>query len=631
MKEYKIIIVIPAGRKRYLEILIPNILSQDGWDELHIWKNTSEPIDVQYIDSLKILDSRILIIEPPRLEPYGARTIGQFFHYCTDKNTVYIRFDDDICYIEPGLVEWLAAVRWAKKEYFLISPCVINNSVASFFLQEENKLKFNYESKISFNCLDSIGWRDSTFAYDLHNYFLDNSVNEFRFPPKELPSMRFSINCISWLGEEFNKFNGIVPDGVDEEEWLTNIKPAEINKKNLILGDKLCCHFSFYTQRKYLDNTEILEKYKKIIPKKYDYLIVGSGFFGSTFARLATDAGKKCLVIDSRNHIGGNAYTEKINNIDIHMYGPHIFHTNNKEIWDFVNKFSSFNNFILSPKVRHNDKLYSLPFNMNTFYELWGCTDPQEAKNIINSQKPIFDHLPKNLEEQALSLVGKDIYNLIIKDYTAKQWMTDPKELPAFIIKRLPLRFTFNSNYFDDRYQGIPVDGYTKLFENMLDGVEVILNVNYFNNKETLNNLTNKVVFTGKIDEYFDYEFGELEYRTLDFIHEVLDIENYQGTAQINYPDPEIPWTRIIEHKHFNKTNSDKTVITKEIPTIWSKDKVPYYPINNDKNNEIYKKYREKADLLPDVIFGGRLAEYQYYDMHQVIGAALKAARIHLA
>lgn len=365
--------------------------------------------------------------------------------------------------------------------------------------------------------------------------------------------------------------------------------------------------------------------------KKYDYLIVGTGFFGSTFARLATDTGKKCLVIDSRDHIGGNAYTKKIDGIDVHMYGPHIFHTNNKDIWDFVNKFSSFNNFVLSPKVSRNNKMYSLPFNMNTFYQIWGCTTPKEAKSIIDNQRVQLDGPAKNLEEQALSLVGKDIYELIIKDYTTKQWMLDPKELPAFIIKRLPLRFTFNDNYFEDRYQGIPIEGYTKLFENMLDGIDVLLNVNYFDIKDTFDKMSTKTVFTGRIDEYFNYEFGELEYRSLDFIHEVVEIEDYQGTAQVNYPDTSVPWTRIIEHKHFNKTKSDKTVITKEIPTTWSKDKVPYYPINNDKNNEIYKKYKEKAEELTDVIFGGRLAEYQYYDMHQVIGAALKAARIHLA
>ncbi len=356
---------------------------------------------------------------------------------------------------------------------------------------------------------------------------------------------------------------------------------------------------------------------------KYDYLIVGAGFFGATFARLATDAGKKCLIIDSRNHIAGNAYTKKEDGIDVHMYGPHIFHTNNKEIWDFVNRFTEFNNFVLTPKVYRSGRMYSLPFNMNTFYEIWGCTTPSQAKKIIESQK--FQGTPTNLEEQALSLVGRDIYELLIKDYTAKQWQKHPVDLPTFIIKRLPVRFTYDNNYFNDRYQGIPVDGYTALFEKMLDGIEVRLNTNYFDDREGWNSLASKVVFTGKIDEYYGYEFGELEYRCLEFRHEKKNEENFQGSVMINYPEPEIPWTRVVEHKHFTKVKTDTTIVTYETPVKYERNKVPYYPINDEKNTEIYNKYRDKSELEKNVIFGGRLAEYQYMDMHQVIGSAMKS------
>ncbi len=356
---------------------------------------------------------------------------------------------------------------------------------------------------------------------------------------------------------------------------------------------------------------------------KYDYLIVGSGFFGATFARLATDAGKKCLVIESRKHIGGNAYTEKYDTIDVHLYGPHIFHTNNEQIWEFVNRFTKFNNFVLNVKAFRYGRMYSLPFNMNTFHEIWGCTTPEQAKKIIDAQR--IDIEPTNLEEQAISQVGIEIYDLLIKEYTKKQWQTDPKNLPASIIKRLPVRFTYDNNYFNDKHQGIPVDGYTKMFENMLDGIEVRLNENYFENRHHWNSIADKVVFTGKIDEFFDYEFGELEYRCLDFTHQVKDTDNWQGTAIVNYPDSRCSWTRIVEHKHFTGAKSDQTVITYEIPVEYSKDKTPYYPINDNKNNDIYRLYREKADSLDKFIFGGRLAEYQYYDMHQVIGAAMKA------
>lgn len=361
---------------------------------------------------------------------------------------------------------------------------------------------------------------------------------------------------------------------------------------------------------------------------KYDYLIVGAGFFGATFARLMTEAGKLCLVIDSRKHIGGNAYTAKHNGIDVHMYGPHIFHTNDDDIWTFVNRFTKFNNFILSPKAYVDGRMYSLPFNMNTFHEVWGCTTPDQAKEIIDSQK--FEGEPTNLEEQALSLVGKDIYELLIKGYTEKQWMKDCKELPAFIIKRLPLRFTYDNNYFNDKYQGIPVDGYTKMFENMLDGIDVVLDENYFDKKEYYNSIASKVVFTGKIDEFFDYKYGELEYRTLEFEHTELMCENFQGAAQVNYTKKDVPWTRIIEHKHFTKAKTETTVITKETPAKYDRTKVPYYPVNDQKNDQIYRKYVEETEKLSNIIFGGRLAEYKYYDMHQIIGSAMKAVKSEL-
>ena len=359
----------------------------------------------------------------------------------------------------------------------------------------------------------------------------------------------------------------------------------------------------------------------------YDYVIVGSGLYGSTFARLATDAGKKCLVLEARSHIGGNIYSERRNNIDIHMYGPHIFHTNDDDIWAFVNRFAKFNNFIYSPKAHNNGTLYSLPFNMNTFYEIWKTKTPAEALEQLESQR--FKDEPNNLEEQALSLVGTDVYNLLIKDYTKKQWQTDPKLLPAFIIKRLPVRFTYDNNYFNDKYQGIPTEGYTKLIENMLEGIECRTDVNYFDSKDYWNNIGNKIVFTGKIDEFFDYEFGELQYRTLKFEHTWHDTDNYQGVAVINDTGNENPWTRTIEHKHFNPSlKSDVTVVTKETPDTWSKDKVPYYPINDETNNAIYRKYRDKAKTISDkFIFGGRLSEYQYYDMHQVIGSAMTKFR----
>jgi UDP-galactopyranose mutase len=360
----------------------------------------------------------------------------------------------------------------------------------------------------------------------------------------------------------------------------------------------------------------------------YDYLIIGAGFFGATFARIATDAGKKCLVIDSRNHIGGNAYSENVDGIEVHKYGPHIFHTNDDDIWNFINRFTRFNNYIHTPKALAKGRLYSLPFNMNTFNEIWGCILPSQALEIIESQR--FKGNPSNLEEQALSLVGRDIYNLLISGYTLKQWRKDPKDLPAFIIKRLPLRFTFDNNYFNDKYQGIPINGYTQIFENMLNGIEVKLSTNYFDNKEFFDSSCKKIVFTGKIDEYFNYEYGELEYRSLEFKHEIHEIDNYQGVSQMNYCDLDVPWTRIVEHKHFTNVKTDHTIITKEIPTIWDKKQIPCYPINDAVNKIRFEKYRDRADKLEKVIFGGRLADYQYMDMHQCIGSAIVKARKEL-
>jgi UDP-galactopyranose mutase len=363
------------------------------------------------------------------------------------------------------------------------------------------------------------------------------------------------------------------------------------------------------------------------IKKKYDYLIVGCGLFGVTFARLATDFGKSCLIIDKRNHIAGNCYSEKIEGINVHTYGPHIFHTSNKLVWDFVNRFSEFNNFILSPKSYYKGKLYSLPFNMNTFYEMWNTITPNEAKKVIESQK--FKGIPKNLEEQSLSLVGKDIYETLIKEYTIKQWGKDPKDLPSFIIKRLPLRFTFDNNYFNDKYQGIPIGGYTQMFEKMLDGIEVRLNIDYFSDLNYFDNIANKIVYTGCIDQFFNYEYGELEYRSLEFLHKILDTDNYQGTAVISCPEKEIPYTRIVEHKHFENSNSLKTVITEEYPKTYRQGLIPYYPINDDINQKVYKKYKEKSKVLTNFIFGGRLSEYKYMDMHVVIESAMNKFKTH--
>jgi UDP-galactopyranose mutase len=357
----------------------------------------------------------------------------------------------------------------------------------------------------------------------------------------------------------------------------------------------------------------------------YDFLIVGSGVFGSTFARLATDAGKKCLVIDKRNHIAGNCYTKNIEGISVHQYGPHIFHCSDDAIWNFVNKFAKFNNFRNSPIAINNGKVYSLPFSMYTFNQMWEISTPEQAKKKIESQILHLNREPLNLEEQALSLVGTDIYNILIKEYTRKQWKKDPRELPADIIKRLPVRTTWDNNYFNDKYQGIPVGGYTLLFQNMLAEIEVKTNVDYFENKEFWNAQAKNIIFSGKIDEYYNFCFGELEYRSLRFCTEIYETENYQGNAVINYTGADVPYTRIIEHKHFDlhNTKSEKTVVTKEIPDEWSIDKIPYYPIRDDKNLRIFEKYSKLAKQEKNVIFGGRLAEYRYYDMHQVINSAI--------
>ncbi len=359
---------------------------------------------------------------------------------------------------------------------------------------------------------------------------------------------------------------------------------------------------------------------------KYDYLVVGSGLFGAIFAYEAKKRNKKVLVIEKRNNIAGNIYTQKEEGINVHKYGAHIFHTSDKSIWEYINQFAEFNRFTNCPKANYKGKLYSMPFNMNTFYELWGEKDPEKVKQIIENQiKKENIVTPTNLEEQALSLVGRDVYETLVKGYTEKQWGTKATELPSFIIKRLPIRFTFDNNYFNDKYQGIPEGGYTKIIEKMLDGIEVKLNYDYFEHKEELSSLANKVIFTGCIDEFFSYKFGPLEYRSLRFEEETLNKPNYQGNAVINYTEYEIPFTRIIEHKHFENSISDKTIITREYPITWKLGMEQYYPVNNDKNNSLYQKYVEEAKKYPNVIFGGRLGLYKYFDMHLVINAALEA------
>ena len=360
--------------------------------------------------------------------------------------------------------------------------------------------------------------------------------------------------------------------------------------------------------------------------QKYDYLIVGSGLFGSIFAYEANKRGKKVLVIDKRSHIGGNIYTENIEGINVHKYGAHIFHTSNKEVWEYINQFAEFNRYTNSPVARYKDELYNMPFNMNTFNKLWGVVTPKEALEKIEEEKKQANITePKNLEEQAISLVGKTIYEKLVKGYTEKQWGRKCTELPSFIIKRLPVRFIYDNNYFNDIYQGIPIGGYTGIIEKMLEGIEVKLNCDFFENREELENVAEKIVFTGQIDKYYNYCFGELEYRSLKFETETLNEQNYQGNAVVNYTDYEVPYTRIIEHKHFEfDSTSPKTIITREYPDTWNKEKEPYYPINNEKNNQLYAKYKELADKDKKVIFGGRLGQYKYYDMDKVIFEALK-------
>ncbi len=363
--------------------------------------------------------------------------------------------------------------------------------------------------------------------------------------------------------------------------------------------------------------------------KKYDYLIVGSGLFGSIFAYETNKRGKKCLVIEKRNHIGGNIYCENVHGINVHKYGAHIFHTSNKEVWEYINRFAEFNNYINSPVAVYKDELYNLPFNMNTFSKMWGIKTPAEAKAIIEEQKAQY-HIenPKNLEEQALSLVGKDVYEKLVKGYTEKQWGRSCTELPSFIIKRLPVRYTYDNNYFNDRYQGIPIGGYTKIIEKMLDGIDVLLETSFEDYKSKNDISDMKIIYTGNIDEYFGYKYGALQYRTVRFETEYLpDTENYQGNAVVNYTEREVPYTRIIEHKHFEFGTGEGTVISREYSSEWSVGIEPYYPINNDENNALYQKYEELARGEKNVIFGGRLGKYKYYDMDKVIESALEAVK----
>jgi len=357
----------------------------------------------------------------------------------------------------------------------------------------------------------------------------------------------------------------------------------------------------------------------------YDYLIVGCGLFGATFANQAKQKGKKCLIIDSRDHIAGNCYTENKENINIHKYGPHIFHTNNEEIWNYINKFAKFNTFTNRPKVNFKNKIYSFPINLFTIYQLWGINSPIEAQTKLDQVKIKIEN-PQNLEEWILSQVGEEIYYTFIYGYTKKQWGTEPKNLPTFIIKRLPIRLNYDDNYYFDKYQGIPIGGYTQMIENMVEGVDVLTNEDYFKRRDYWNNKAKTLVFTGKIDEFYNYKYGELEYRSLRFEIEKYNRKDYQGIAQMNFTDENVPFTRIIEHKHFEFGEQDYTYITKEYPDVWDKNKIPYYPINNDKNNEIFKKYKE-LDTSTNLIFGGRLAEYKYYDMHQIIGSAINKAK----
>ena len=371
---------------------------------------------------------------------------------------------------------------------------------------------------------------------------------------------------------------------------------------------------------------------------KFDYLIVGSGLFGATFAYKARQAGKKCLVIDKRSHTGGNIYCENKDGINVHKYGAHIFHTSNKKVWDFVNGIVEFNRYTNSPIANYKGRLFNLPFNMNTFYQMWGVTTPAEAMDKINSQRQeMLEKIalseskePANLEEQAISLIGADLYEKLIKGYTEKQWGRKCTELPSFIIRRLPVRFVYDNNYFSDKYQGIPIGGYNKLIEGLLDGTEVITDTDFFENREHWEQIAEKIVFTGKIDEFYNYRFGKLEYRTVYFEEEELDCPNYQGNAVVNYTDKDVPYTRVIEHRHFEKTESPVTWISREYPVDYKETGEPYYPINDKVNSELYARYRQMADNEPGLLLGGRLAQYAYFDMDRTIRAALDLASSEL-
>lgn len=356
--------------------------------------------------------------------------------------------------------------------------------------------------------------------------------------------------------------------------------------------------------------------------KKYDYVIAGSGLFAAVFAYKMNQLGKKCLLIEKRTEIGGNLYCENIGGIQVHKYGAHIFHTNEKQVWDFVNALVEFRHFINAPIANYHGEIYNMPFNMNTFHQMWGCITPQEAKEIIAAQRSVIRGEPQNLEEQAISLVGEDIYQKLVKGYTEKQWGRPCKELPAFIIKRLPVRYTYDNNYFNDKYQGIPVGGYNALIEKLVEGCDVVTGVDFNEHRESYRAMGEKVLYTGALDAYYDFCYGKLEYRSLRFQTEVLEEENFQGVAVVNYTDKETPYTRIIEHKHFEHGTQPTTVITKEYPAEWKDGMEPYYPINNEKNQQLYEKYAALAKAEPNTIFGGRLAEYQYYDMDKVILSA---------
>ena len=358
--------------------------------------------------------------------------------------------------------------------------------------------------------------------------------------------------------------------------------------------------------------------------KKYDYVLVGAGLYSGVIAYLAGQAGKSCLVLERRDHTGGNIYCEEIEGIHVHKYGAHIFHTSNKEVWQFVNSLAEFNRYTNSPIANYKGEIYNMPFNMNTFSKMWGIRTPEEAKTIIEEQRKAVPGEPKNLEEQAIKLVGKDIYEILVKGYTEKQWGRRATELPPEIIKRLPVRLTYDNNYFNDRYQGIPIGGYTKIVEKMLEGIEVRLDTDYLANREEFDSMADKIVYTGMIDQFYDYKLGVLEYRSVRFETETLATDNYQGNAVVNYTEREVPYTRIIEHKHFEFGKQPVTVISREYSSEWHKGDEPYYPINNERNNELYQRYRELADKEKRVIFGGRLGGYKYYDMDKVIKAALE-------